>query len=79
VKVHLLDGLGRPSTHAASRVLVTTDSGTPVAFSIELAPGSVDSAVAEDPHFNARLRAHGIDRTTQVETIRPPRVDDFGL
>jgi hypothetical protein len=77
VKVLILDGLGRPVTLAATRVIVTTDSGTPVAFSVELMPTLIDSSNADDENFNARLRAHGIDRSVQVDTVRAPRIDDF--
>lgn len=77
MKVLVLDGLGNPTTLDATRVVVTTDSGTPVAMSVELMPGMIENAKAEDDDFNVKLRAHGIDRTVQVDPIRAPRISDF--
>lgn len=77
MKVLILDGLGRPSELPASRVLVTTDSGTPMAMAVELAPGLIDSATVDDENFNAFLAAHGVDRSVQVSPIRAPRIEDF--
>jgi hypothetical protein len=77
--VHVLDGLDKPITVHATRVLVTTDGDTPVALSIQLGPTLIESTHAGEPDFNVKLRTHGIDRTVQVGRLRPPRIADFGL
>jgi hypothetical protein len=77
--VHILDGLGNPRTMPASRVLVTTDDGTPLALSVALGPSLVESTHAGEPDFNVKLRIHGVDRTVQVDRLRAPRIADFGL
>jgi hypothetical protein len=77
MKVHILDGLGNPTTLDATRLVVATDSGTPVALVIELLPGMIETSRAEDDDFNTRLRVHGINRSVQVAEVRAPRIADF--
>jgi hypothetical protein len=79
MNVLVLDGLGRSTVLKATQVVVTTDSGTPVALAVELMPNLIENTNIDDEDFNIRLRMHGIDRTVQVGTIRPPRIGDFQL
>jgi hypothetical protein len=79
MRVHILDGLGNPLVLPAGRVLITTDNGTPMALAVQLGPGVVETTCADDADFNVRLRVHGIDRSVQVDTLRPPKIADFDL
>lgn len=78
IEVH--DNLENPQKFKATRVLVTTDDGTPIAFCVELVPGHyrhfrgpTSSAHlmlrAGDPDFNEQLINHGIVKTTVVKKL----------
>lgn len=79
MKVEIHDGLGNPVILPASRVLITTDDGTPIAFCLEAQKGHFRHFRAQtsqqlliragDPDFQDQLMAHGILKTVVVKTL----------
>lgn len=78
--LEILDGLGRPMVIPATRVVVRSYDGTPLAAVVEWQGGPtgthVTAAHANDPNFNQILANLGLDRVT-VDTIRPKGVNDY--
>lgn len=67
--IQLHDKLQKPLVLKATRLLVTFEDGTPVAFIKEVVPGHIRCFRAGDPDFNEQLRLGGIDRTVFVESL----------
>jgi len=77
MRVEVLDGLGRPTVLPATRVLVTDDNGTPIAFAFTFVKDAAGREItrvghAGEPDFTAQLRAHGVDRTVVVTHMPAP-------
>jgi hypothetical protein len=69
------DHLTKPLTIKVSRVLVMTDDGTPIAFSVDFAPGHMRSFHVGDKDFELRLQEAGFNRTV---IINKPDLDKDG-
>jgi hypothetical protein len=67
------DGLAQPRMLHATRVLITSDDGTPICFILEFPAGNGQSRFrtyrAGDPDFNEQLKASGIARTVTVQRL----------
>jgi hypothetical protein len=78
--LEILDGLGRPLVIPATRVVVRSGDGTPLAAVVEWegGPGGthVTATHAKDPQFNQVLANLGLDRV-KVDTVRPRSVKDY--
>ena len=78
--LEILDGLGRPIVIPASRVVVRSGDGTPLAAVVEWQGGPngthVTAAHANDPNFNQVLANLGLDRV-KVDVIRPRGISDY--
>jgi hypothetical protein len=78
--LEILDGLGRPMVIPATRVVVRSHDGTPLAAVVEWQGGPygthVTAAHAQDPNFNQILANLGLDRV-QIDTIHPKGVADY--
>jgi hypothetical protein len=78
--LEILDGLGKPLVVPATRVVVRSANGTPLAAVVEWQGGDggthVTATHAKDPQFNQILANLGIDRVT-VDTINPKGIDDY--
>ena len=77
MKVEILDGLGKPLVVNATRVLVTDDAGTPLAFAVSFVRDGAGREIVRLGHagekdFNAQMRANGINRTVLVTRTRLP-------
>lgn len=77
MRVQVLDGLGRAYDLAATRVLVTSDDGTPAMVAVELAVGMISCAHMLDANFHRTLAGLGVDRTVFVEAVRPKPAEDI--
>jgi hypothetical protein len=76
--LELHDHLKNPLVVKATRVLICTDDGTPVAFSLEFQPGHIRHFRASDADFEQQLRWHGIDRTVVVSKIAAQKSEQKG-
>jgi hypothetical protein len=78
--LEILDGLGRPLVIPATRVVVKSVDGTPLAAVVEWAGGPYGTHVtathAKDPQFNQILANLGLDRV-KVDVIRPQGVKEY--
>jgi hypothetical protein len=78
--LEILDGLGNPLVIPATRVVVKSGDGTPLAVVVEWVGDTngthVTAAHARDPHFNRILANLGLDRV-QIDTIKPNGVKDY--
>jgi hypothetical protein len=78
--LEILDGLGRPLVVPATRVVVRSIDGTPLAAVVEWEGGPngthVTATHAKDPHFNQVLANLGIDRV-KVDVIRAKGIADY--
>jgi hypothetical protein len=78
--LEILDGLGRPIIIPASRVLVRSFDGTPLAVVVEWQGGPhgthVTAAHAQDQNFNQILANLGLDRV-RVDVIQPKGIADY--
>lgn len=78
--LEILDGLGRPLVIPATRVIVKSLDGTPLAAVVEWqgGPGGthVTAVHAKDPQFNQVMANLGLDRV-KVDTIRPKGIADY--
>ena len=70
--VELHDNLRNPAKVPASRVLITSDDGTPLVFIVEFATGAKPwfrCFRVGDPDFEEQMRAHGLNRTVLVTKL----------
>jgi hypothetical protein len=78
--LEIIDGLGRPQVIPATRLIVKSANGTPLAVAVEWvgAPDGthVTVAHAKDANFNQVLSNLGLDRV-KVDTLKPKRIEDF--
>ncbi len=77
MKIEFHDNFRNPLVLQATRVLITSDDGTPLALAIEhftAADGRAQFRVfrAGDPDFAQQLRHHGIDKTVLVTSLTLP-------
>ncbi len=73
MRLEILDGLGKPLVLHCTRVLVSSDDGTPLSCSVELAPGVVKTAHAGEAgdQLNRLLKGCGVDRTVVTTRLEP--------
>ena len=78
--LEIIDGLGRPMVVPATRVIVKSADGTPLAAVVEWAGGPngthVTATHAKDPQFNQILANLGLDRV-KVDVLKPKGVEDY--
>jgi hypothetical protein len=78
--LEILDGLGRPLVIPATRVVVRSINGTPLAAVVEWEGGPegthVTATHAQDANFNQVLANLGLDRVT-VDMVRPKSISDY--
>jgi hypothetical protein len=78
--LEILDGLGRPLVVPATRVVVRSGNGTPLAAVVEWQGGEggthVTAVHAKDKQFNQVMANLGLDRV-HVDTITPKGIDDY--
>lgn len=77
--VEILDGLGRPLVVPASRVVIRSDQGTPLAAVVEWSGGGethVTAVTARDREFHQVLANLGIDRV-EVRAIHPRGIREY--
>ena len=78
--LEILDGLGKPLVVSATRVVVKSINGTPLAAVVEWQGGDggthVTATHAKDRNFNQILANLGLDRV-QVDTVTPKGVNDY--
>jgi hypothetical protein len=78
--LEILDGLGRPLVVPATRVIVRSLDGTPLAAVVEWEGGldgtHVTAVHAKDPQFNQVLANLGLDRVT-VDMVKPKGIKDY--
>ena len=78
--LEILDGLGHPILIPATRVIVRSLDGTPLAAVVEWASGPFGTHVtavhAQDPNFNQVMANLGLDRV-KVDTVRPKGINDY--
>jgi hypothetical protein len=78
--LEILDGLGHPIVIPATRVVIKSYNGTPLAAAVEW-EGSEDGthitvAHANDKNFNQVLANLGLDRV-KVDTVTPKALSDY--
>ena len=78
--LEILDGLGRPIVIPATRVVVRSEDGTPLAAVVEWVGGPTGTHVtavhAKDPQFNQVLANLGLDRV-KIDPVTPKGVNDY--
>jgi len=78
--LEILDGLGQPLVVPATRVVVKSANGTPLAAVVEWEGGPAGTHVtavhAKDPAFNQVMANLGLDRV-RVDTVRPRGIRDY--
>jgi hypothetical protein len=79
LKVELHNRFKDPLVINATRVLVTSDDGTPLSLTIQYAPRHYRTYHAGEADFAMQLRAHGIDKTVLVSHIDPKRLTPLTL
>jgi hypothetical protein len=65
--VELHNNLQQPLVIPTTRLLLTTDDGTPIAFAVEYAPGHWRVFHAGDKDFVGQLKIHKFDKTVIVD------------
>ncbi len=82
MKVEILNGLGEATVVDATRILVTSDDGTPFMVASQWVRGDggegIDCAHLLDPGFHDKLAALGVDRTVVVTRVRPKPGSEVG-
>ena len=78
--LEILDGLGRPLVIPATRVVVKSVDGTPLAAVVEWQGSGngthVTAVHAKDPQFNQVLANLGLDRV-KIDPLTPKGVKDY--
>jgi hypothetical protein len=78
--VEILDGLDKPVVLHATRLVVRSDQGTPLAAVVEWIGGGggthVTAVTAQDRDFNQVLANLGIDRV-EVRTLHPKGIREY--
>ena len=82
MRVEILNGLGTLTVVEATRVLVTTDDGTPIALASVWMGGKGEECIkcghAGEPGFAHLLAMLGIDRTVVTTVVTPKRLIEIG-
>ena len=71
MRVEIHSRLKKPIVADATRVLILSDDGTPITFTVEIAPGNWRSFRVGDADFQEQLINHGIHKMVIEEVLDP--------